>query len=337
MKKSFFAFLILIFLISFACNPRKRKVNPVLYHWKTNLALSVAEKAYCDSLHVQKLYVKAFDVDWDKADNQAIPKAILQVNNKENLPQNMALCVFITNSVWENTDKVTELAEKISRKLSAISDSLQPIQVNEIQIDSDWTPKTKEHYFTFLEKLKTYLPHNQALSVTLRLHQIKFFEKAGVPPVKSGTLMFYNMSDVTQKNTQNSILDIKVAKNYLVNFDRYPLHIDLILPTFSWGVLKRQGRFLQLLSDFEPDSVHFVQKSATEYQVSKSHYYKGIYLYEGDEIRIEKAEQKDLLAAAKLLSPLLSKTNLNIGFYHLSPENIEQYPSSFVQKILDSF
>lgn len=330
---------IILALFFFSCQSPKRKISPSFYHWKTELSISQKEKVYCDSLHIEKLYLKAFDVDWEEAENKAIPKAVLQIKNKQNLSKSIALCVFVTNRTMEKIEegRVGDLAEKVYKKLQIIADSLSPSQVNELQIDCDWTPKTRKNYFLFLEEIKKRMPPKQELSVTLRLHQIKFYEKTGVPPVKTGFLMCYNMSDVRNTNTKNSILDINIMRQYLSNFDTYPLHLNLILPTFSWGILQRQGQVIQLLSDFQPDSSHFALIAPDKYRVTQSHYYRGIYLYEDDKIKVEKAMPEDLLKAAELLSPLLPKDSLTIAFYHLSAENIQAYPLAKIQAVLQKF
>lgn len=331
--------IIILTLFFLSCQNPIRKISPSFYHWKSVLAITQKEKAYCDSLHIAKLYLKAFDVDWDDAENKAIPKAIVQIQNKQNLPQDLSLCVFVTSKTFEKIeeDRVGELAEKVHKKLQTIADSLAPAQVNEFQIDCDWTPKTRKNYFLFLAEMKKRIAKKQEISATLRLHQIKFYKKTGVPPVKTGFLMCYNMSDVRNTNTQNSILDIKIMQQYLSNFDTYPLHLALILPTFSWGVLQRQGQVIQLLSDFQPDSTHFTLIAPNLYQVKQSHYYRGVYLYQDDKIKVEEAKQEDLRKAADLLSPLLPKDSLTIAFYHLSEENIQAYPLGKVQEVLQKF
>ena len=77
------------------------------------------------------------------------------------------------------------------------------------------------------------------IEVTIRLHQIKYASKTGVPPADSGMLMYYNMSDFTSIDTKNYILDIDVAKRYHYNFDTYPLALDLALPLYTQATIIR--------------------------------------------------------------------------------------------------
>ncbi len=75
------------------------------------------------------------------------------------------------------------------------------------------------------------------LSATIRLHQVKYFETTGVPPVKSGMLMFYNTGDLENPSEENSILNIETAELYLSGLEDYPMQLDIVLPLFSWAVV----------------------------------------------------------------------------------------------------
>ncbi len=93
------------------------------------------------------------------------------------------------------------------------------------------------------------LPKNIAVSATLRLHQIKYHQKTGVPPVRKGILMFYNMGSPTRMDVQNSMLDLDIAKQYIGNLESYPLPLDVALPLFSWGVLFHHQHFIMLVNN----------------------------------------------------------------------------------------
>ncbi|MBK8703650.1 MAG: hypothetical protein IPN33_08475 [Saprospiraceae bacterium] len=121
-------------------------------------------------------------------------------------------------------------------------------RILEIQIDCDWTEKTRDSYFYLLKKMREQLePGNCALSATIRLHQVRYFKKTGAPPVDRGMLMFYNMGDVESWEEPNSILNIKKGEPYLDGAARYPLPLDVALPAFGWGVLFREGRMIRLI------------------------------------------------------------------------------------------
>ncbi len=78
------------------------------------------------------------------------------------------------------------------------------IKCRALQIDCDWTTKTAPKYFYFLQQIREKLDAHEdggtfaslaMLSATIRLHQVKYPEKSGMPPVDKGVLMFYNMGE----------------------------------------------------------------------------------------------------------------------------------------------
>lgn len=108
---------------------------------------------------------------------------------------------------------------------------------------------TKNNYFLLLKELKNNL--NKNISSTIRLHQIKYFNKTGVPPVDYGVLMYYNMSSLGDFNTKNYILDNNEAKKYHYNFENYPLKLKLALPLYSQAVQFRDKKAINLFENVE--------------------------------------------------------------------------------------
>ena len=81
------------------------------------------------------------------------------------------------------------------------------------------------------------------LSATIRLHQVKYREETGVPPVDYGVLMYYNMGHISAMGA-NSIYDRSTALRYLGKLREYPLPLDIALPMFAWGVHSADGQVL---------------------------------------------------------------------------------------------
>ncbi|MGG2305049.1 hypothetical protein ACE4Z6_26875, partial [Salmonella enterica] len=93
------------------------------------------------------------------------------------------------------------------------------------QIDCDWTLGTKEKYFSLLKRIKERMA--LPLSCTIRLHQVKYQAKTGVPPVDRGMLMYYNMGHVEGATETNSIYDPANADKYVSYVKDYPLPLDV--------------------------------------------------------------------------------------------------------------
>ena len=262
------------------------------------------------------------------------------------LPQEMELVptVFITNRtlVQIPNDEIPDLANKMVEKLQGQLKDLPQQVVQEIQIDCDWTQSTKVKYFTLLALLNTSFKSKRIkLSATIRLHQIKYAAKTGIPPVARGMLMYYNMGDVQDSATQNSILDNAIGQKYLQQLADYPLPLDVALPLFQWGVLFRNGKmiklFNQLMETALSDDQRFTKVDHNHWEVIKSTYLNGVYLYTGDKIRLEKVSFKALERASELLQQQLKKDNRSIVFYHLDEAVVQQFEQQRLQSIVNNF
>lgn len=252
--------------------------------------------------------------------------------------------VFITNRTLVHLpkEKLPDLAKKIAQKLLGQLEGLPNVVLKEIQFDCDWSKRTQQKYFTLLKLLRKELQSiDIRLSATIRLHQIKYAAETGIPPVERGMLMYYNMGKVQEIATGNSILDNQIGQQYLANLKQYPLPLDLALPLFKWGVLFRDNKMMKLLNQLEEaaiaDPERFRKVDENHWQVIKSTYLDGVYLYENDEIRIEKVAFNELNAAADLLQKQLKNADRSIVFYHLDSMVLKDFKVKALHQILSKF
>ena len=332
----------------FGCQKQSRSVSTSFYHWKTDFHLTDFEKNYCNQLKINKLYVRMFDVDWDDA--ARFPKPIAIVNNLEKTEWEIIPTIFITNKTFTQLadNQLDTLAKLIFETISLqIEGNTEGGSFNEIQIDCDWTATTRDRFFSFLKKLKTV--SQKKISATIRLHQVKFKEKTGVPPVDAGVLMAYNMGNLEDAKTQNSILDIEILKSYVSKLKNYPLKLDVALPIFSWGVVVRDGEVVKLINNLTKDELqyppqYFIEKKNNHFEVLKNTYLKGFYLYKDDEIRIEntvqpleKSQANILEKAADIISQNIDNQQLTIIFYHLDSVTLQRIRYEELENITHRF
>ena len=329
----------MFFLLLFSCMEPSVKVQPSFYHWQTNLDLSVTEQQYLKQLGVEKVYAKFFDVDWDFVQKEALPLAQIQINSNRIEQLEIVPTIFITNRTLLNISSaaVDTLASRIYQRILSLSQQIPNTAVREIQIDCDWTQRTKTAYFNLLKQLKTQLPATCQLSATIRLHQVKFPKRTGIPPVDRGMLMFYNMGDLENWESDNSILNVPIGKQYLDGAKAYPLTLDVALPIFSWGVLYRNGRMIKLINNLEEaalkDTSRFQNLETQRYEVIKSTYLDGYYLYKKDLIRLEQVSYPMLKESAVLLKNMLKKNDISLSFYHLDTATIKNFPYEQLESI----
>lgn len=340
--------LLYIFLISlfWSCSDEQSNHEVSFYHWKSTFKPSEFERSYLNSLNVQKLYVRFFDVKWIVSEKSAFPIAQLQSSFKDSLTHEIVPVVYITNETFQKTasDKIPELAKNVLAKIKilATDNHFAVDKLKEIQFDCDWSLGTKDNYFAFLkavqqEKEEFFGKKQLQFSSTIRLHQIKYANKTGTPPVDKGVLMFYNMGKLTDTTTTNSILDINTAEKYLYNFDNYDLKFDVALPLFSWGVQFRKGKVVQLLNnlsalDLEENS-DLVQQENNYFEVVKNTYINDQYVYKGDRIRFESVKPAQLEQATQMIEEVMNTSNYNLIFYHLDEKVLMNYPSEFLKSL----
>ncbi|GMT48537.1 MAG: hypothetical protein IEMM0008_0076 [bacterium] len=331
-----------LLIVVTTCSQTKRSVHPAFYYWRTTFHLSAAETNYLQAMGAKKLYVKFFDVDWDSTRMLPVPKGALSFNTYPPKDLEIIPTVFITNRTLLNSPEgaIRSLSHNILKKLKAQREHLKN-PVREIQFDCDWTLKTRAKYFALLGILRKSLKDSGIhISATIRLHQIKYYKRTGVPPVDRGMLMFYNMGDLRDLSTRNSILDIETAKKYLVNFKDYPLRLDVALPIFSWAVLIRDNRIIRLINNVREKDLadnHFKKLDSHRYQVLKSHYFFKGYLYKNDVLRLETVPLDRIRQSAIMLSKIIKNEYINIAFYHLDEEIIKHYDSKDLKNICRYF
>ena len=331
-----------LFLLVVGCYPKEKTIESSFYHWQQQFDLTTLEQDYLRDLKTKKLYVRFFDVTWNEATNR--PQPVSTIHFKDSFPKGLKIIptIYITNQTIGacNEPQILQLAQQLYKKIQNITTSYQLPTIQEIQIDCDWSLSTKDKFFKLLEALQTE-DANLVLSATIRLHQVKFYKKTGIPPVQRGMLMFYNMGDLQRADTKNSILDLKTAKQYLVNFDEYDLPLDVALPLFRWGVLKRRGRVVKLINhlDFKDlqDTINYSPISNTTFQVKTSHYLKGYYLYPNHEIRIENVQLEELQATVDLLKKEIQNQSICITYYHLDEAVLAHYTKQDLIQIEERF
>jgi hypothetical protein len=320
-------FVGLIIILWISCNNVDRRVESSFYYWKQSFDLTNSEQNYLKELKVTKK-----------------PFLVAPISFKTSPPQSIQVIptVYITNNTISSCSKtqIEQLANFIINNIKKATFS-QNISTKGIQIDCDWSLSTKDKYFHLLKSIRNSMPKEE-LSATIRLHQVKFYKKTGIPPVDRGTLMFYNMDAVTDSLTTNSILDLKIAKQYFYNFDEYTIPLDVALPLFKWGVVQRRGKVVQLINHLDTqllaDEQRFRKVKKHHYNVLESHYLNGFYIYKNDQIRLESVSKEILEQSAQLLNQQIQQdTLLNVTYYHLDSTVLEDFSIQNIQAINNQF
>ena len=357
----FLLFACLLLMSGVRCG-HKRTIIPAYYFWRTGSEINSREKDMLRRLHIHTLYTKILDVDWDGA-NGAVPVASMdihefdrQVNFYDSLGVDIVPVVFFTNKTFSAIDsaEVPILARRVLRRCLPAYDSTDiSYEAREymnqrsmarprvVQFDCDWTAKTAGKYFYFLKTVRKLLPSDSIhLSATIRLHQYKYPDKTGVPPVDRGMLMGYKVGDLTQYSPVNSIFERENAQAYFEGSQSYPLPLDIVLPAYSWGLVFRNKKFYQIENGLDAVAVQASDAFELEhnsgaavrgkangvsfYRVTKDTVFRDLFLRPGDEIKIESIDSPQLAAAASLSVKALNTDTFHVAFFELSSEEIKK-------------
>ncbi len=332
-----------ILMLSLLCCTSRHGSQPpelAFYHWKNSFAPTFFERNVLDSLSCKTLFIKVLDIGKDARDGSPVPYSRTLVKDSTVLRGRQIIqCCFITNEVFSGADAAR--IDLLARRLS--EPSVWPFWhhpgANEIQFDCDWTGSTREAFFDFLRQMRSLLPSKFRISATIRLHQYKFPQKTGVPPVERGTLMLYNTGDIEHPYTQNSIFDAEDAKRYLQGAPKtYSLPLDVALPIFSWGIVYREGHFWKIINGLQKnalsDTLRFIKNIENQWIVRKETFEAGYFLRPDDAIRLEQISPETLREAARLARACSLAPDARMVLFHLDSAQIRPYNTRFLNTLV---
>lgn len=224
---------LLIGLLTTGCSQQRREVLPEdnsVYYWRTDFRLDSTERAFLKQYGIRKLYCRYFDVVMN---DSLGPMPNATITFSDSLPEDIEIIptVFIMEDCMHQ--KPEGLAEKIVQRIVQMNETNDIKGVREIQIDCDYTAKSRKNYYDFLQAMANsslFTRHFSLLSTTIRLHQLSM----RVPPVDYGVLMLYNTGHPMKFMERNPILDIRDVAPYLRYLEDYNLPLAAAYPVFLW-------------------------------------------------------------------------------------------------------
>ena len=239
-------------VLTIGCSQQEREMLPegnAVYYWRTDLRLDSTERAFLKQYHINKVYCRYFDVVMSD-DSVSEPRPNATITFSDTLPDNIEIIptIYITEDCMHQPHK--GLAEKIVKRIQQMNETNDIHGVREIQIDCDYTYKSRKTYYAFLDEIDRFwkqgnLSHPR-ISTTIRLHQLSM----ETPPVDYGVLMIYNTGDPRKWEERNPILDYRDVYPYLARLDQYPLPLAAAYPVYLW-VRDIQGVHVEHLVEAE--------------------------------------------------------------------------------------
>ena len=254
MQKGAFIMSLLLALLTISCSRTVQgdgeELNAV-YFWRTELRLDSLERNFLERYAIKKVYCRYFDVVMDSEDDEPHPNATITFS--DTLPKGVELVptVYITeNCMHQRHDS---LARRVVRRVAQMNQTNGISGVKELQIDCDYTDRSRLNFYHFLEQVRQELltPHSPlithhssliTLSATIRLHQLQM----PAPPVDYGVLMLYNTGDPRRfedrrsadgrllEEGKNPVLDLRDVRPYARYLAGYALPLSAAYPVYRW-------------------------------------------------------------------------------------------------------
>ncbi|MCP1994821.1 hypothetical protein [Flavobacterium sp. HSC-61S13] len=327
---------LLLVLLVLSCSSSDQPVTS-FYYWKTIFKLTTIEKEVLQENGVSKLYMRYFDIAL--RDSAPIPLSPIRFEDKTT-PFQIVPVIYIKNEVMlaEQVD-VVQLADQTLSMIGKIN-TINHIEIEEVQIDCDWTLKSKDQFMAYIDALRQRA--NLKISATIRLHQIKYYKETGVPNVDHGVLMYYNMGQIASDDL-NSIYDEQIAARYIKSLANYPLSLDVALPIFGWGVHIRNQKVIGLIPKINEEqllaTVKTTLKSKNRFEVNEDIIAFGTYFKQGDQVKIESVSKADLKKMVSTIKKNLKTVPKEIIYYDLDSINLKNYSNEkeFYKKVSSGF
>lgn len=299
-------FIYLIIVVFCSCSKQQGEKTNAVYYWSTTFKSDSIQQSFLRQHHIKKIYLRFFDVVVDEQGN-VMPNATVRFATPVPKDVEIVPVVYIVNDcLYRSIDKLDSL---ILQRVTQMCETNDITPFRELQIDCDWTARSRTHYFQVLSRLNERAKkQGVALSATIRLHQLG----EAPPPVEKGILMLYNTGDVTRLDCEHPILDMKDAAPYLRKLSKYRLPLATAYPVYAWRVLFRKGKFVGILhSDDE------------------------LPIIEGDSIVVRQPPLEMVLKAKQAVDKEQRSANDEIILFDISNENIQRINKYHYEKIFN--
>lgn len=326
MKKPFKILVIgFIACLFFACNSKKDTVQNAVYVWGDRSEYSYfsdeESKVIFDN-EIKKVYCKLSDVVWDEAIH-AKPEDIKSLPLRELIAKysDVVPCIFFTNEVMLKSSKeeLDYMAEKIAFRINKY-------EVKELQLDCDWSEKSKDNYFHFIKKVREDLDSTKSISATIRLYQYKYPEKTGVPPVDRGMLMLYNFNSPKEFREENLIYEEAEALKYTSN-KAYDLPLDFAIASYNWSIwYNKEKEFKSYLTQEVADKLFKDTKTTKDSMVftfTKDVTLENDFYREGDIIHYSKMDSTKIQSTYNLIEKFKNTDKYTVSLFEMNAQTLK--------------
>ncbi len=294
-----------VFLASCQGNRSSGTKRNSAYYWSTTWENDSALQEFLTNQHVERIYLRFFDVVVTEEDKQVMPNATVRFATPVAQGVEIVPTVFIVNDCFHHD--TSDLDEKLLGRILQMCETHDVMGVHEIQIDCDWTGRTRKAYFDFLQRLVDRAhAKGITISTTIRLHQLA----DAAPPVDRGVLMMYNTGDLKDLS-HNPILEEDAVKPYLKHISSYSLPLSTAYPIFEWQLLVHGNHLVGIMYGDDEQS-----------------------RLPGDTVIMREASPATVTKVRDAVTRLRPDANDEIIIFDISKNNVQRFNKYHYEKIL---
>lgn len=338
MPRSHRTLALLLAALLAGCAEERVPAQGSFYFWRTRLDLSKNELQALSELGIKRLRVRLFDVVTDEKGIHPVGK--LKGSLGPHPIAEVMPVIFLRERLFHGKERLDSLPARILAERDRICQEAS-LPCQGLELDCDWTPGSRHGFFALCKVLGDSLhARGQALHSTLRLHQYKSPAQTGVPPVDRLTLMAYNMGPTTASSKRQSILDLTELARWLETKELYPKPLDVALPLYSWALLVRDGKPIDLLQGLDRtqiDATPWLEPAGDGlWKASNGAFLNGEWIRKGDILKLESPDPKHLREAASLLCRALPpQPDREVIFFDLSETALANHSLPDLRDLLE--
>ena len=316
--------LIIFILIFSACS--NNKIEKGICFIESDFILPKKESKILLQSKIHKLYIKYFDIEWDKTKKQATFKNIVHFKDKPVRPFYIVPCIYIEKRMLNNSDIafLEDLANKACIQILNLNEKYQLNEnIIEIQIHYQWNNENLRNYLTFLKFInKNNLLEDKILTINIPLNQLQELQNIKNLPFEKGMLQCFNFQNSDNYNNQNSIFDLTEAEKYIDKINSCEFPLDFNLPSFSRCIVFNNEKYIYQTIKFDKN----ILSNYEIYENIQQNYYKalinneinGMEIQKNYIIRFENVKEDDLLKFLEKIHIKSNNPSVSLSFYNLN-------------------
>ncbi|MEM9897171.1 MAG: hypothetical protein AAF789_12455 [Bacteroidota bacterium] len=326
-------FFLLVCIPLWSCEEKEAHLSYGYFASEARRPTSEERQALKETQNIHKIYIPAFEVDWDWRSSAPIPLHSSKINYDVYPPGYVCVPVIkVSSRVLEKLSPadLNQLAEQFTLRIQSLT---KEDKLKEILLEFTWTEETYGSYSNLIQQIKSKLP--VSIGISIPLHYFRHYATTGVPPADYIVLQLHNELALHEISENASIISPHLLQPWLMPFSQYPLSIEVVIPGGTWGIVIRENEPLKILPALrremfdDPYAFRFLDEFLIK--VQRDTYFQGYYFKKGDFIRLDVIRLIEFKEVLQLIRPFITMDTLQLNLLQVGPEGKAHLPLDSLQ------